>query len=434
MSSINLKNNFALVDCNNFYVSCERLFRPDLIDKAMVVLSSNDGNIIARSNEAKALGVKMGEPYFKIAPFLKKHQVQVFSSNYTLYGDMSRRVMAILQQLEPEVEIYSIDEAFISLPINPNFDLNNHGRHIRRITRKWTGIPVSIGFGPTRTLAKIANHIAKKNPEHHGSFDLTGEKDINRLLARVRVKDIWGIGNRSAAKLTGAGIFTAHDLKRADDNWLRKTLSVTGLRTAWELRGIPCISIDQAPATKKSITCSRSFGHPVTGLSELKEAMATFTARAGEKLRQQQTHTSSLQVFLATNYFQKDKPQYFPAITVKLPTATASTASLLKYAMIALKKIYRPGYEFKKGGITLTGLCRAGSRQLDLFQPDQNDNKLMAALDRINRKWGQDTVHYAATGMEKNWIGKQEHLSSSCTTRWHQLPEVRASLALNDNR
>ena len=427
MSSINLKNNFALVDCNNFYASCERLFRPDLIDQPLVVLSSNAGNIIARSNEAKALGVKMAEPYFKIASFLHKNKVQVFSSNYTLYGDMSRRVMAILQQLEAEVEIYSIDEAFISLPISPNFNLNDHGRHIRQTIKKWTGIPVSIGFGPTRTLAKIANHIAKKTPEHQGSFDLTGKKNIDQLLAKIKVNDIWGIGSRSTAKLNRAGIFTARELKQADDNWLRKNLSVTGLRTAWELRGIPCISIDQAPIAKKSITCSRSFGHPVTDLPELKEAVAAFTSRGGEKLRQQQACAQSLQVFLATNYFQKEKAQYFPGITIKLPAATASTATLLKYAMDALKRIYRQGYEFKKAGIMLTNLCPPESRQLNLFQPEKGDNELMKALDQVNHKWGRDTVHYAATGTTKTWASKQDHLSRSCTTSWQQLPEVKAS-------
>lgn len=429
MSSISLKSNriVALVDCNNFFASCERVFRPDLWGKPIVVLSNNDGNIIARSNEAKALGIKMGEPYFKIVLFLKKNGVQVFSSNYTLYGDMSHRVMGVLQHLEPDIEIYSIDEAFISLPTGKSFDLSEHGQNIRNTVTRWTGIPVSIGFAYTKTLAKLANRVAKKNTQYQGVFDLTAYDNPDEILTGIEVADVWGIGGQYTKKLNSQGIFTARDLKYANDNWIRKNLTVMGLRTVWELRGIPCIPIEDAPAAKKGIITSKSFGRPVTSLDELREAVATYISRAAEKLRSQQSITNSLHVFLATNIFKPEKPQYSKSIMVRLPEATSSTAVLIKHALKGLKELYRPGYDYQKTGVMLTEIIPATCRQRSLFEPIKNDKDLMNALDRINRKWGANTVRYAVSGFKRTWTFRRDHLSRAYTTKWDQLPVVKAS-------
>ncbi|NTW37306.1 MAG: hypothetical protein HGB17_14535 [Syntrophobacteraceae bacterium] len=273
---------FALLDCNNFYVSCERLFNPRLEGRPVVVLSNNDGCIIARSNEAKVLGIKMGEPFFKCRGLIAAHQVQVFSSNYPLYGDLSQRVMDVLCQLEPEVEIYSIDEAFIRLPQANEEALLENGRHLRATVKKQVGIPVSIGFGPTKTLSKIANRIAKKRPEHGGVFALP-DQGLDALLATIEVGDVWGIGPRQSQKLFACGIRTALDLKNGNDTWLRKHLTVTGLRTAMELRGVSCLPLEDMPPPRKSVTSSRSFGQPITDLAWLREALSSYIAIAAEK-------------------------------------------------------------------------------------------------------------------------------------------------------
>ena len=435
MSSINSKNNriVALVDCNNFFASCERVFRPDLRDKPVVVLSNNDGNIIARSNEAKALGIEMAAPYFKVASCLQKNGVAVFSSNYTLYGDMSHRVMSVLQQLEPEVEIYSIDEAFVSLPAGKGFDLTEHGRNIQKTIRQWTGIPVSIGFASTKSLAKLANRVAKKNSQYQGVFDLTASADIDAILSRVEVADVWGIGRQYTKKLHNRGIFTARDLKYANDEWIRKHLTVMGLRTVWELRGTPCIPIEDAPAPKKGIITSKSFGHPVTSLAELREAVATYASRAAEKLRSQHSLAKSLHVFLATNRFKPEKPQYSKSIMIMLPEPTSSTAVLIKYALGGLKDLYRPGFEFQKAGVMLAEIVPASWRQRNLFTRNKSDTSLMDALDRINRKWGGNTVRYAVSGFKKSWTFRRDHLSRAYTTKWDQLPIVKASFPVCPN-
>ena len=429
MSSINSKSNrvFALVDCNNFFASCERVFRPDLWGKPIVVLSNNDGNIIARSDESKALGIKMAEPYFKTKDFLKKNGVEVFSSNYTLYGDMSHRVMSVLKYLEPDVEIYSIDEAFISLPAGKEFNFTDHGQHIKAVVQRWTGIPVSIGFAHTKTLAKIANRIAKKNSHHEGVFDLTTCGDIDSILSQIKVKDIWGIGRQYTKKLNNHGIFTARELKYSNDKWIRKHLTIMGLRTVWELRGKPCIPIEDAPAPKKGIITSKSFGHPVTSLEELKEAVATYVSRAAEKLRSQYSIANSLHVFLSTNRFKPDTPQYSNSLLMVLPEPTASTPILIKHSLNNLEKIYRSGFEYKKAGVMLAEIMPEAYRQGNLFSQNNDDRKLMDALDGINAKWGRSTVQYAATGFKKAWMFKREQLSKAYTTQWDQLPVVKAS-------
>ncbi|MHB8712496.1 MAG: Y-family DNA polymerase [Trichloromonadaceae bacterium] len=418
---------FALIDCNNFYISCERVFNPELEGKPVVALSNNDGCIIARSNEAKALGIKMGEPYFRCKPLIERHRVRVFSSNYALYGDMSQRVMAVLSHLEPEVEIYSIDEAFFRLLQANEESLLENGRNIRATVKKLVGIPVSIGYGPTKTLAKIANRIAKKHPEHGGVFVLPDE-GLDALLATIEVGDVWGIGQRQTQKLFACGIRTALDLKNGNDTWLRKHLTVTGLRTAMELRGISCLPLEESPSPRKSVTSSRSFGQPVTDLAWLREALSSYIAIAAEKLRVEDLKTGCVQVYLATNRFREGEPQYANSKTITLPIHTSSTLELIHYADEVLRQLYRPGYAYKKVGVVLMDLVSAGHVQAHLFlTPPKGQEALMGAMDQINRRWGRDTLHSAAAGFLRPCKNKQERRSPSYTTSWAELPVVNAS-------
>ena len=419
---------FGLIDCNNFYASCERLFRPDLRHRPVVVLSNNDGCIIARSNEAKALGIGMGSPYFKQESLIRKHNVTVFSSNYPLYGDISQRVMDVLMRLEPNVEVYSIDEAFISLPPGKHYNLENWGRLLKATVQKHTGIPVSIGFGPTKTLAKIANRFAKKKLSASGVFVIDDEQHLESLLATVTVCDIWGIGRRQAARLQKKGIHTALELKNCTDTWIRKQLTVTGLRTAMELRGIPCISLAKAGTAKKSICTSRSFGHPVHTLGDMQEAVATYATQAAYKLRCGGLRTTVVDVFIRTNSFKKDEPQYCNRRTFSLPEPSSHTATLIKVALASLKAIYRPGYRYQKAGVLLNGLVPENYEQLRLFRaPATRDTSLMKAMDKINMRWGRDTIQSAAAGLTKEWCFRQMKKSPAYTTRWSELPVVKAS-------
>ena len=419
---------FALLDCNNFYASCERLFRPELEGRPVVVLSNNDGCIIARSNEAKALGIVMGAPYFKNRSLIEKHKVEVFSSNYALYGDLSHRVMSILQQMEPEVEIYSIDEAFIRLPKSAGFNLTEHALLLRKKIKKDVGIPVSIGIGPTKTLAKAANRITKKEPGHGGVFDLTDCENPDTLLAGTPVGDIWGIGWRNSEKLNRQGIRTALDLKNSDDEWIRGHLTVVGLRTVMELRGIPCIPIDHEPAPRKSVVCSRSFRKPVSSLTDLGEAVSSYVSVTAEKLRAEGLVAANLHVFLRTNRHRKDLPQHSESRIMPLEQPTSSTPALIRSALQGLAKIYREGFAYRKAGVMLTGLTKTGMRQQDLFPPlPKNNGAVMDALDRINNRWGRNTVQYASSGLTKPWCMSRERKSPAYTTNWKELPIVRAS-------
>jgi DNA polymerase V len=419
---------FGLIDCNNFYVSCERLFRPDLTNRPVVVLSNNDGCIIARSNEAKALGIGMGTPYFKQEPLIRKYDVAVFSSNYPLYGDISQRVMDVILRLEPDVEVYSIDEAFIRLAAENPRDLENHARSIKHTMQKHTGIPVSIGLGPTKTLAKIANRFAKKNPAAAGTFVITDRQLLENLLAAVDVDDIWGIGRRHAARLHKQGIHTALELKNCPDSWLRKQLTVTGLRTAMELRGVSCISLEKAAPAKKSICTSRSFGHPVDSLADLREAVASYAAQAACKLRSAGLCTTVIDVFIRTNSFKTEEPQYCNRRTFVLPTPSSHTATLIKAALACLKAIYRPGYRYQKAGVLLNGLVNENYDQLRLFQASTpHAAALMKAMDEINRRWGRDTIQSAAAGLAEKWRFRQMKKSPAYTTRWSELPIAKAS-------
>jgi len=420
------KQVIALVDCNNFYVSCERVFNPALEGKPVVVLSNNDGCVVARSNEVKKMGVIMGTPVFKCRDLIKKYDVKVFSSNYVLYGDMSQRVMETLSQFTPEMEIYSIDEAFLSLTGFRTLNLTEYARHIRSTVRKWTGIPVSIGIGESKTLAKIANKIAKKNPKHDGVFDIFDNSDIDRLLNGLDVADIWGIGDQYAKFLIRNGIHTALQLRNANDDFIRDNMTVVGLRIVHELRGVSCIPLEMVHPPRKGIVSSRSFGRPVKTLAELRESVADYMASASERLRGQKSVASFIHVFVATNRF-KNEPQYSNFITQRLPVPTASTQDLITYALINLLKIYRPGYRYKKAGVMLSGIMPDNQAQLDLFTPFKyraNRKIIMGAMDEINNRWGSDTVQFAAAGIGQLWQMRQSRKTPRFTTQWGEIPAV----------
>ncbi len=419
---------FVLVDCNNFYASCERVFNPKLNGRPVVVLSNNDGCVVARSNEAKALGVGVGVPEFQIRPLLQAHQVQVFSSNYTLYGDMSQRVMETLEQFCPDLEIYSIDEAFLSLSGFTSRNLTDYGRTIRTTVKRWTGIPVSVGIAETKTLAKLANRIAKRTPDTGGVFDLRACPDRSALLSRIPVEDVWGIGPNHARLLTGYGITTVLQLIQANDQWIRKQLGIVGLRVVTELRGVSCLDLEQCPPPKQGLTCSRSFGKSVTTLAEMEEAVSSYAARVAEKLRGERLAATILTVFLTTNTF-KNVPQYSNAITLKLPVGTDATPELIRHALQGIRKIYREGYQYKKAGVMLTGLIPASQIQTDLFDLKDRvrSKRLMSALDSINQRWGAGALQYASDGLAKLWRAQFHRRSPAYTTNWEELPIVLAT-------
>jgi len=418
---------FALVDCNNFYASCERVFNPRLEGKPIVVLSNNDGCVVARSNEAKVLGIKMGMPEFQIRPLLRAHHVHVFSSNYTLYGDLSQRVMETLEQFCPDLEIYSIDEAFLSLSGFTSRHLTEYGRTIGSTVKRWTGIPVSVGIAETKTLAKIANRVAKRTPDMGGVCDLLACPDRDALLGRIAVEDVWGIGPNHAHMLTQHGITTALQLRQADDQWIRKRMGIVGLRLVMELRGVSCLELEQCPAPKQSLTCSRAFGKLISTLAEMEEAVSVYTSRVAEKLRRERLAAAVLTVCLTTNEF-KEGPQYSNALTLKLPVVTDTTSELIRCALQGIRAIYRDGYLYKKAGVMLTGLVPAGQTQADLFDDrDRGKSKqLMSALDSINDRWGADTLHYASSGISKPWKTQCHRRSPAYTTDWNALPIVNA--------
>ncbi|MFC1599516.1 Y-family DNA polymerase [Patescibacteria group bacterium] len=416
---------FALVDCNNFYASCERVFNPKLEGKPIVVLSNNDGVIIARSNEAKALGIKMATPVFKVQDIIDRHKVNVFSSNYVLYGDMSHRVISILKQAAPEVEVYSVDEAFLKLD-GIQEDLTKFSRKICNKILKWTGIPVSIGIADTKTLCKIANELAKKNPQYKGVLDLSGMSDfkIDPYLKRIDISDVWGIGRRLSPMLRVHNIKTARDLKYASDQWIRKCINVLGLKTVHELRGIPCIQLEDNPAPKKSIASTRSFGRPVLSLTELKQAVALYVTIATEKLREGRQIASAIQVFIHTNFHRQDQSQYSESAATMLPHPTSHSPTIVKSAHKLLDTIYKPGYQYKKAGIILTKLMPKDQIQLDLFKEHKlnpHNERIMQTLDKINAKHGRNTLSLAALGLTKPWTMRQLKKSKKFTTSWNEV-------------
>lgn len=420
MSSINpSKKCLALIDCNNFYVSCERVFDPHLRGKPVVVLSSNDGIVVARSKEAKQLGIPMGAAVFEYKDIIQNYGVIKLSSNYTLYGDMSHRVMSTLERFSPEIQIYSIDEAFLDIEASDPVDFC---REIQRTVLKHTGIEISVGIGPTKTLAKVANDIAKKNSKNMCSLQSLATQE--EALEKLPVEDVWGIGRRLSNFLHRQNIHTAGDFKNADDNWIRKNLSVVGLRMAWELRGIACMTIDETPTPKKSITCSRSFSTNVSSLEELSEALATFTSRAAEKLREQESLASYLDVFLMTNRFQESS-YYANQMQVVLPQPTNYTPQLIQFAKEGLKRIYREGFNYKKTGVTLGGLVPKSGYQMDLFAENSMQNEkeqtLIELMDQLNSHYGRTVIKTAAEGIEQPWKSKRDICTPHYTTSWDEL-------------
>jgi DNA polymerase V len=393
----------------------------------VIVLSNNDGCAVARSNEAKALGIKMGAPVFKIRDVIERHQVQVLSSNYALYGDLSQRVMATLAEFTPDVEVYSIDEAFLDLAGFTHQDLTRYAQTMRTTVRQWTGIPISIGIAPTKTLAKIANRIAKKTPELDGVFVLPEANEQSTLLSQIPVSDIWGIGRQWAKRLTQQGIETALQLRDANEWQIKQQMGIVGMRMVLELRGVPCLPLELCPPPKQMRTVSRSFGRPVESLRDLKEAIATHTSTAAAKLRRDRLNASLLSVFVMTNRFKPDEPQYQNAIAVRLPVPTNSTPDLIRFAVRATERLYRPGYRYKKAGVSLMELAPASLVQRDLFEdPDQRERteRLMEVMDTLNQKYGTGTLRYAVSGLQPSWQIQSAWRSPRFTTRWDELLAV----------
>jgi DNA polymerase V len=392
--------------------------------KPVVVLSNNDGCVIARSDEAKALGIPMGLPAFKLADLVTEHAIAVYSSNYTLYGDLSARVMTTLTQWAPAVEVYSIDEAFLDLTGLSTHDLTGYGQTLRTAIQQWTGIPVSIGIAPTKTLAKLANRLAKRSPR--GVVTLTAASEIDATLAGTRVEDIWGIGPGYTRRLKVHDIRTALQLRDAHDRWIRQELGVVGQRIVWELRGMSCLPLDLCPPSRQSVMVSRSFGHPITTLTAMREAVATYTTRAAEKLRRHHVAAGVVTVFLMTNRYG-DEPQYANSVTMSLPVASQDTGELIQYACRALQHIFRAGYRYQKAGVILTALVPAHQVQPDLFdrRDREHSTELMAAIDTLNRAWGAGTVRYAAAGVRPRWLARCARRSPRYTTRWRELAVVR---------
>jgi DNA polymerase V len=421
---------YALVDGNNFYVSCERVFNPRLEGIPVIVLSNNDGCAVARSEEAKALGIRMGAPWFQVRELLQSHGGIALSSNYTLYADMSRRMMSVIGAFSPEQEVYSIDESFLRFTGFGQWDLTSLGIRMRQTVRQWTGIPVGVGIGPTKTLAKLANRLAKKHPDFK-AVGVCNLQDLEpwhqiRYFSQVDVEDVWGVGSRWGRKLRELGIQSAQDLKMADPDTLRRRFSVVLERTVRELNGVPCIPLEEAPPPKKQIVSSRSFGHPVTRLQDLLESVSTHAARAGEKLRQEGQAAGLIQVFIGTNPFIPGEPQYHPAATVPFTTPVADSARLIQAARAALRRIYRQGFRYKKAGVMLMDLGPAGMRQADLFArtPPDARARLLAVVDEANRRMGRGTLRFAAEGIGQPWKMRRERLTPAYTSNWDELPAV----------
>lgn len=419
---------FALVDCNNFYASCEKLFRPDLKDTPVVVLSNNDGCVVARSREAKSLGIKMGVPVFQIKAEMQRHGILAFSSNYALYADLSSRVMRTLEEMAPRVEVYSIDEAFLDLTgIESAISLVEFGQQVRERIGHWIGITVCVGIAPTKTLAKLANHAAKKYPATQGVVDLTNPDRQRRLLALVPVDDVWGVGRRLSKRLNALGITTALDLANASPRAIRDQFSVVLERTVRELNGESCIELEEIPPTKKQIVCSRSFGVKVKHFELLREAVCEYATRATEKLRKVQQQAKVLTVFIRTSPFKDNEPQYSNSASGELLIPSYDTRDFIELANHLLKRIWKDGFRYAKAGVMLSDFYDPGMFQPGLFDDvstRSNSQQLMSVLDTINQS-GAGKVFFAGQGTKKDWSMKREHLSPAYTTRWDQLPRVK---------
>lgn len=417
---------FGLADCNNFYASCERVFNPSLVERPVVVLSNNDGCVIARSNEAKKLGIEMGAPYFQIKQLARRGNVAVFSSNFVLYGDMSRRVMGLLKKFVPATEVYSIDEAFLDFTGMDETQLDELGHEIARTVKRYTGIPVSIGIAPTKTLAKIASKLCKQYPKLNGCCFMHRPQDIEKVLRKFPIEDVWGVGRRYAKMLKANGVETAWDFTQLTPEWVRKRMSVVGLRMWKELRGEACIGFEQTPADKKQIATTRTFAHDIDDFGELHQSVAQYAVACAEKLRQQNSVCGEIVVFILTNRHKDNIPQHYESRLVKLSVPTDSTLELTKYASGLLRQIYRKGYAYKRAGVILSDISSKKGTQRDMFDTTDRDkhDRLMKTVDGLNASFGRHKIVPAAAGM-KFFKMNREHLSKKFTTDWENIIRVK---------
>jgi DNA polymerase V len=416
---------FALIDCNNFYASCERAFRPDLQGVPIVVLSNNDGCVIARSNEAKKLGIPMGAAAFEYESVFNQHGIKVFSSNFELYGDMSSRVMEVLAMFSPDIEVYSVDEAFLKFDGFENYNLQAYGEKLKRTVTRWTGIPVSVGFAPTKGLSKIANKIAKKFADQtKGVYIIDNDEKRIKALKWLPIEDVWGIGYRHAKRLKSIGVHRAYDFVNLSDDWVQKHMSIVGLRLKRELEGIPCLDLE-TPQPKKSIATTRSFDKNYTEYEQLAERVATFAVTCAEKLRKQKSYCNTIMVFIHTNGFRKDLPQYSRNILVQTHYPTNSGIELTQFALEGLKRIFRKGYHYKKAGVIVMDIVPEMPQQIMLFENSNPKHApLMKTIDTINQKFGDGKVKLARQNQKKKWVMKQEKLSPRFTTRIHEIVSI----------
>ena len=426
MSSTQYTKKIALIDCNSFYVSCERLFNPKIRKKPVVVLSNNDGCIISRSNEAKALGIKMGEPYFKAKDIIVKNNVQVFSSNYSLYGDISRRVMRTLKRFNSEIEVYSIDEAFLDLSNFSDDEIESVGIEIRSIILQWTGIPTSIGIAKTKTLSKIANHIAKK--EKSGVVSLIETEDIDPILEKVEIGGVWGVGRQLTKFYIKNDIYNAKQLKNISNTWIKKSSNVLSSRTAMELRGISCIDLEIQDSKRKSCVVSRSFGKKVETFQELKESVTNYCLNASEKIRSESLIAKSVTVFLRTSPFQNRGIYYSNSKTIDFPIATDNSIEIVKVAINGLKDIFKRGYKYQKVGVMLSELSNLENKN-NLFSSskDEKIKSLMRSIDSTNCRYGRSALSLASGGVNKKWNMRRKHSSKIDTVDFRCLPTIKAS-------
>ena len=425
MSSIQRTRKLALVDCNSFYVSCERLFNPRIRRKPVVVLSNNDGCIISRSNEAKALGIKMGEPYFKAKDIIVKNKVEVFSSNYSLYGDLSRRVMRTLKRFNSEIEVYSIDEAFLDLSNFLDSEVEKVGKEIRETVLQWTGIPTSIGIAKTKTLSKIANHIAKK--KQSGVTSLIGIENLDPVLEKIEINDVWGVGRQLTKFYQKNGIYNAKQLKNKSNTWIKKCSNVLSSRTAMELRGIPCIDLETTQTKRKSCVVSRSFGKRIEKFQELKEAVANYCLNASEKIRSESLVAKAITVFVRTSPFQRDYGYYSNSKTIDFPIATNNSLETVKTAITILESIFKNGCRYQKAGVMLTGLRDDdGRKNLFSSEKDEKIKTLMQSIDNTNYRYGRSTLSLASAGVHKKWNMRRRYSSKIDTADFYFLPTIKA--------
>ena len=424
---------FALVDCNNFYASCEKLFAPRLLNRPVVVLSNNDGCVVARSAEVKALGIPMGVPWFKLKEEARRHGIVAMSSNYALYADMSNRVVEVLSAFSPNIEVYSIDESFLELSGFENLPggLTGYGAEMKQRIADWLGLAVCVGIAPTKTLSKLANHCAKKSlagVDGVCNFMDMPPDDLTQLYDRIEVSEVWGIGRKINARLEGLGIKTVRQLRDADAETIRAQFSVVVERTVRELRGVSCIDLQEVTPDKQQIISSRSFGQLIFDRADLEEAVASYIGKAAEKLRAQDSLAGAVQVYIRTNVFKPEAPQYQRAVTVPLPDASADTRVLTLWALKVLRRIYRPGYGYHKAGVMLSNIVPRGNQQHSLFGANGGrSDALMTVVDGINQRYGRGAVRLAAEGIDKAWQMRRGNLSPQYTTDWAGLPVVKAT-------